>query len=229
MTRQALIACVLVPLILFGGRAAAADSEVEALRAQLRSTVLQLRELQDQQAAAGSPSTAASPDAAALQAKLAAAQRELRAARRSAGAAADLQAALTKAQADNAGLTSAAAASAAELDKYKSVYSQAAQAGRDLTAERDRLKAQLTLTGNVAAACQAKNLRLVAFAEDLLAAYGKVGFLQVLTAREPVIGLRRVQLENIAQDREDTIRANRCDARLDAAAPAKQPSAAPGG
>jgi hypothetical protein len=53
----------------------------------------------------------------------------------------------------------------------------------------------------------------------------------VLSAREPLLGLRRVQLENIDQDHEDTVRANRCDARLDAAGPPKSaaaPAGAPG-
>jgi len=221
MTRPVLIACLLIPLIVLGGQAAAADPEVEALREQLRATVLQLRELQDQQAAAAPAAPAASPDVTGLKSKLAAAQG---AARRSAAALAGVQASLTKAQADNAVLTSAAAAQASELEKFRTAYNQSTEAGRDLSAERDRLKAQLALTSNIAVACQAKNTRLIAFAEDLLVAYRKVGFGQVLAAREPVLGLRRVQLENIAQDREDTIRANRCDARRDAIAAKPAPA-----
>jgi DNA repair exonuclease SbcCD ATPase subunit len=229
MTRQALIACILVPLVVLSGRATAAtDSEVEQLRQQLRSTVLQLRELQDQQAAAAAPQAAPGPDTTALNAKLTAVEGQLRAARRSAGAVASLQASLTKAQADNTALTAAAASSASELEKYKSAYDQSTEAARALAVERDRLKVQFDLSVKVGAACQAKNTRLIAFAESLIDASRKVGFGQVLAAREPILGLRRVQLENIAQEREDTVRANRCTAQMDGVAPTKA-TPAPGG
>ncbi|MBV9994458.1 MAG: hypothetical protein JO127_04515 [Caulobacteraceae bacterium] len=204
-------------LIIIGGPAAADDAEVAALREQLRSTVLQLRQLQDQQAAAqAAPSSA--PDEAGLMAKLAASQRELAAVRRGAAATTALKAALASAQSENAALSSASAASAAELERYKASYNQAAETVRELTAERDRLKARVDMTSNIAAVCATKNVRLVAFSEGLLTAYQKIGFAQVLSAREPVLGLWRVRLQNIAQDREDTVRADRCNAPQDASA-----------
>jgi chromosome segregation ATPase len=220
MARRTLIVGVLVPLLLVVGVARAADDpEVEQLRAQLRSTVLQLRELQDQQATAQAKPAPPAPAQAADKARLARAEAQLRAARHAAAAAATAQAALVKAQADNARLTSAAAATGAELAKFKTAFAQSEEAGRALTLERDQLKSQLTRMSNVATACQAKNVRLTAFAEDLLAAYRKVGFSQVMAAREPFLGLKRVQLENIAQDREDKVRAARCDAVRDAVPP----------
>ncbi len=219
MARTLLIAGLLIPLVLCGGGALAGDSETDQLREQLRATVLQLRQLQDQQAAAPAPT--ATPPADDVTRKLAAAQAQLRAARRDAKRAALLQAALDKAQADNTALTAAGAASAAEIERLKTAYGQSVDAGRTVTGERDRLKSQLAQMTLIAGACQAKNGRLVAFAESLLEAYRKVGIGEVLAAREPVLGLRRVQLENIAQDREDSVRAVTCDPRLDAAPPAK--------
>jgi hypothetical protein len=227
MGRTLLIACALTPLVLAGVPALAADSEADQLREQLRSTVLQLRQLQDQQAAQAAQPAAPGPDATAMKAKLDAAQGQLRAARRSAAEAASLKAALAKAQADSVAAATAAQAQSAELDKYKAAYSQAADAGHALAVERDRLKAQLAQTTTIATACQAKNVKLTAFAEGLLADERKIGFGQVLAGREPVLGLRRVQLENIAQDREDQVRADRCDAQLDGRGPAK--AATPGG
>ena len=214
MGRQALIACVAVPLIMFAAGQATADPETDALRQQLQQTVLQLRELQDQQAAGAAAAPAAPAPDADGQAKLAAARQALSAAR---GNVAALKASLSKAQADEAALTSTVSADAAELDKYKDALNQAADDNRALTNDRDHLKAELATTTNIATACQAKNDRLTAFAEDLLGAYRKVGFGDVLLDHEPVFGLRRVQLENIVQDREDAIRADHCDARLDAA------------
>jgi chromosome segregation ATPase len=216
MSRRFLAVLVLAPLVLAGWPAAADESsEVEQLREQLRSTVLQLRALQDQQAAAPAPAPAAAAPDAASKAKLAAVEGQLRAAKaRAAGA----QAQIDKLKGENDALTSAQTAQAAELDKYKQAYAQASDTGRDLATERDKLKTQLAIAANTAGACQAKNTRLIAFTEGVLEADRKVGFVQVLGSREPLFGLRRVQLENIAQEREDTLRANRCDPRLDAVA-----------
>lgn len=229
MDKRILAVFIAPSLLLMGCPAFAADTpEVAQLREQLRSTVLQLRQLQDQVAATPAPAPTPAPAAAdtASKAKLAAAQSELRSARARAD---ELQASLTKVQAQNDALTGASAAQAAELDKYKQAYTQATDAGRDLTAQRDQLKAQLGVMTNVSAACQAKNERLIAFAEGVLAADRKVGFGQVLSAKEPVLGLRRVQLENLAQEREDTVRANHCDPRLDAVAKPQQPPRPQGG
>lgn len=220
MARLRFVAAALIPLLLAGG-GALADPETDQLREQLRATVLQLRQLQDQQASAPQPAPAAPPADAAIKARLAAAQAQLRAAREDAAKAAQLQADLDKLQAQNTALTTAASADAAQLENVKAAYAQSVDAGRALAAERDRLKSDLARMTTIATACQAKNTRLVAFTKSLLDAYGKVGLGQVLGRREPFLGLERVQLENIAQDREDTVRSDRCDPRLDAVAPAK--------
>ncbi|MBA3812604.1 MAG: hypothetical protein H0X27_13370 [Caulobacteraceae bacterium] len=229
MAKPALIASLLIPLLLAGIGARAADSEADKLREQLRATVLQLRELQDQQAAGAArpvaPLAAPAPDSSALKARLSAVQAQLRAARRDAGAKAALTAALDKAKADYAALSASASASQGELEKYKAALAQASDAGRAATQDRDRLQAALATQSNTASACLAKNIRLVAFAEDLLASYHKITLGKVLKGHEPVVGFWRVRLENIAQDREDQVRANRCDARTRAAAPVDPPPA----
>ncbi len=237
MFRWSAIAGVLIPLLIIGVGARAADtSEVEQLREQLKSTVLQLRQLQDQQAQAPTPPAAATPGGgdAALKAKLSSLQAQLTAARRQAAAQAGSQAALAKANSDNAALTAAATANAAELDKFKGAYNQAQETNRTLAAERDHLKTQLTRATYVASVCKAKNDRLVAFAQSLLTAYNRVSFGDQVAAREPFMQLKRVQLENLAQNREDLIWAATCDTgATDApsAAPPQagaQPSSTPG-
>ena len=229
MARQALIACALIPMILLGGQAWAADSsdaEVDQLRAQLNSTVIQLRQLQDQMATTAAPPAAPAPtaDSAALKSKLGGAQRALRAERAKSAA---LQTSLTQAQAEQANLT-AAAAQAVELKKYQDAYAQAAAEDQDLTHQRDGLTAQLTVATNVATACQAKNAQLTQFIRGVLAADHKMTTTDVALEREPLFGFRRVQLENIAQDREDAIRADHCDTRLDSV-PQPKAAAAPAG
>lgn len=219
---------IVAAIALATGTAHAADTgEADKLREQLRSSVLQLRECQDQRAAAktaaacpAAPSaTAPASDTAALKARLSAAQARLRAAQRDAGAAAAMKASLDKAGADYAALKASADASQAELAKFKAAFTQAADTGRAAVAERDQLKAQLATQTTIATACQAKNDRLTTFAEGLLNAYNHVSFGQRLMVKEPFTGFTKVRLENIAQDREDDIRAARCDARIDSRPP----------
>jgi hypothetical protein len=113
---------------------------------------------------------------------------------------------------------------ATELAKARVAYANAAEQARELAIERDRLKSQLADMTNAAVGCQAKNARLVAFADALLDDYSKMSLGRVLGSREPFLGLERVKLENLIQDREDAIRANRCNQRLDSALLAKPPS-----
>ncbi len=141
---------------------------------------------------------------------------------------ASVRAGQSKARADEAARTATAAASAdataAELAKYKAAYTQADDQAKALALERDQLKAQLARATTVATACEAKNERLVAFSKDLLRTYRRASFGEVVAAREPFVGLQRVRLENLAQERDDTLRAAHCDPRLDGAS-AKPPAA----
>jgi chromosome segregation ATPase len=218
------VAAVVAVLPLLIAATARADdaSEADKLREQLRATVMQLRELQDQQAAAkaASPtpaqSTPAGPDTAALKARLAAAQLRLRAVQHDAADAAAARADADRAKADLAMLQTSAAATQAELDKFRAAFNQASDQGRSVAAERDQLKSRLATETTIAQACQAKNERLTTFAEGLLDRYDHITLGEKLMAREPAIGFTRVHLENIAQEREDTIRASHCDPRVDA-------------
>jgi hypothetical protein len=55
--------------------------------------------------------------------------------------------------------------------------------------------------------CKTANARLIAVAQDILHLYQTRGFRAlVLGSYEPVLGLRKVELENTVQDYEDKIR-----------------------
>lgn len=219
------VTAAVLTLAAFGGTARAEDtSEADKLREQLRSTVMQLRELQDQQAAckaaaAPAPAAPASSDAAALKSRLARAQAQLRTAQATASQAAADKADADKAKADLAALQASDAAAQAQLEKFRAAYNQAADAGRAVTAERDQLKAQLATQITIAQACQVKNQRLTLFAEGLLDTYNHVTLGQKLMAAEPVLGFTRVHLENIAQEHEDDVRAQHCDPRTNSVPP----------
>jgi chromosome segregation ATPase len=218
MARIPLFAGVLMPLILLGG-SAAADPETDQLREQLRATVLQLRQLQDQQASAPAPAPAAALDAGS-KARLGALQSQLRAARRGAAKAATLQAALDKAQADNSALTTAAAASATQIAALTTANAQVSDQLKAATAERDKVKAELALMTTIAKACLVKNNKLTAFSRSLIDDLTRVTLADVVARQEPLLGLARTRLENLTQDREDMVRAAHCDPAVDAMAPA---------
>jgi hypothetical protein len=196
------------------GGAAAADPEADQLREQLRATVLQLRQLQDQQASAPPPTAAPAPDAAA-KAALAGLRARLRAAQARAAKAEQLQTDLDKARMDNAALTAAASAAATELAALKTANTQATDQVRALTTERDSLKARLDVTIKIARVCLAKNDKLTALSRDLIQKLGRVSVAGALAREEPFLGLARVRLENLTQDREDAVRAAHCDPALD--------------
>jgi chromosome segregation ATPase len=225
--RSIALSAAILPLLLAATARADDASEADKLREQLRATVMQLRELQDQQAAAKAGASALAAQAApasadaGLKAKLAAVRARLQVAQHNAADAAGARADADKAKADLTALQASMAATQAELEKFKGAFSQAADQGRLVTAERDQLKSQLATETTVAQACQAKNERLTTFAEGLLDRYDHVTLGEKLMAREPVIGFTRVHLENIAQEREDTIRSARCDPRVDALPPRK--------
>jgi hypothetical protein len=232
MARSGLFAWIAIPLLLAGGMVHAADDETARLREQLRATVLQLRELQDAQAAAAArptaPTATAEPGSAKLKARLSADEGELKRVRRTAEDAAAARASLDKTKADYDALAAKAAADEAELDKFKAAFSQASDTARAAATERDQLQGALATQTLIASACQAKNTRLIAFAEALIDTSNRITFGQKLAARDPVLGLTRVRLENLAQEREDTVRGAKCDPRLDARPPpipAKPPSA----
>ncbi|MGZ8363807.1 MAG: hypothetical protein ACXW3D_07805 [Caulobacteraceae bacterium] len=114
----------------------------------------------------------------------------------------------------------------AELERYRAAYEQEGAKARDLQADRDRWKAAADQASSTATACKARNDQLLKVAYEILDAYKKADLDDVIGKKEPFFGLKRVQLENLAQGYEDKVYGARCDVRPDA--PASAP-AAPGG
>ncbi len=209
MSRSALLIALALPLLLCSG-AARADSEADQLRDQLRKTVLQLRELQDNQASAGAQQADATKQVDALKKELAAAKAKLRTGG-DGRKLRDLQAQLAAAKASADQASQASQLTQAQLTQYKDAYAKAAEQVRDLTGERDRLQASLTRQNAVLASCQTKNVQLYVLSHQILEAYAKVGLGSVLITREPFLGLKRVQLENAVQRDEDKLYDSQCD------------------
>lgn len=76
---------------------------------------------------------------------------------------------------------------------------QAHQREADLKQASDHAERQKTR----AEACEAHNQQLFLVGNEILDRYRDVGISDVLAAREPFIGLKRVELENLMQDFED--------------------------
>ncbi len=222
MKARLLLAAAAVFGVLSSGALAASSGDEDRLREQLRSTVLQLRELQDGQAALQAQKTAAEQERDALKAKVGGGGQtaaQARAAKRNAALAADLKQQLDKAQADLAQAQEAGRQTQAQLDQVKGLYSQASETLRQTQAERDRLQVSLTGARAVIAAAEAKNTQLTAVAQEILDAYARFSVRRAAMSKEPFTGLERVKLENIAQAYEDKVR----EARFDPRAPVKAP------
>ncbi len=179
-------ALVFVPLIaaMLNVHAASAQTIEDRLRDQLRATVQQLHQLQDDQASLQAQKAAAEQERDALKAQLAAA----------------------KAQIGHGGADRGQVqALAAQVSKYKDAASQATGTAAQAQADHDKLAVGLTTAQTLLGACETKNGQLLSVGMEILAAYQKFDFGEALGANEPFIGTKRVELENLAQDFGDRL------------------------
>jgi hypothetical protein len=203
-----------VPLLLatvaLSPRLASADAASEArLRDALRATTAQVRTLED--------------EAATLRAKEAALQKELEAARAQPKAApapkhsdrevAELRRQLADQAETNRKLIEAAA-------RCQLASQERAEAGRTCEEERARLAPQVASCTEKLERAEGKNERIFGVGKELIDWLANVGVGGAIAAREPFLGLKRVQLENAAQDFEDKLYGERL-------LPAGTPSSAP--
>lgn len=193
----------------------AQDSTGEArLREALRQTTIQLRALQDSQAALAAQLDQAKRERDALKQQLDAAK--------SAPSAPDpqvaqLRDAVTALQQQNAALQQG-------LQKWQAAYQQAADLARSKDAESRRLDAELRQRSSALTACTEANGKLIAVANDILHLYHTQSFRSLLLGSyEPLLGFKKVELENLVHDYEDKI----ADQQLQPGAP-PAPVPAPG-
>ncbi len=187
-----------------------AQSLDDKLRSQLRSVLGQLHDLQNAQASLEADKAAAEQERDALKAKLAAGGAK---APRAAQASPAVLAELNQAKADNARLTEAVQQAQAEIAKYKDAYAHVVDSNQQVHAERDRLAQESASATQSLAVCETKNIQLVKIGRDVLAAYANVGVKDALERGEPMIGLKRVKMERIAQDYADKVYEAKFDPR----------------
>jgi chromosome segregation ATPase len=197
-----LLVAGLVPLA--GSLPASAQSLEDRLRDQLRSTLNELHQLQDQQAALQAQKAAADQERDTLKAQLAKAQAQLAHAGESAAAKAQAQA-----------LTG-------EVAQFKAAADQANGTAQQMQADRDKLQTTLVDAQKQLGACAEKNTKLLKLGNEILDAYQQFDVGDAIAANEPFISIHRVELENMAQDFDDRLHEGKFDPR------AKEPSSSGG-
>jgi hypothetical protein len=178
-----------------------AQSLEDRLRDQLRSTLNELHQEQDQQAALQAAKTAAEQERDALKAQLAAAKAQLT-------------------HLAHAGQSAASSrALEVEVAKYKDAYTQAAGNAQQAQADHDKLQSGLGDAQKQLGVCEDKNAALLKLGNEILSAYESFDVGDAVGANEPFIGIKRVELENIAQGFGDHLNDGKFDPRATHASP----------
>jgi chromosome segregation ATPase len=183
--------------------ARAADSGNESrLRDALRSATAQVRTLEDERATLQARQAALQKEVEALRDQVAAAKRAAAQWGAQSGKVAGLKAQLGE-EAD------ARAKLAASLAKCEAAAQATSSSVRAEEAERARVENEVASLKERLAQTEARNARMYQVGKDILDWLDKLGFGAALAAREPFLGLKRVELENTAQDFEDKLLAHK--------------------
>ena len=216
------LAVLLTLLVVFGtvGGGHAQTSTEDRLREAVKKLTADLRAAQDALGPLQQKLDEATRQRDALQPQLDAATADL--AQQTAAAQQD-DAQIRKLQADLAAARKEDGALQAALAKWQAAYKEAAGIAQAKDAEARRLDADLKITLETLEASKQANTKLVAAARDILHLYETQSFRTlVVESYEPLLGLKRTQLENMVQDYDDRIEAGRLPRAPPAAAgPAK--------
>jgi chromosome segregation ATPase len=179
-------------LLAIAGSGARADADTDRLREALRSATAQTRSLEDQRTA--------------LQAKVAEFDREK--------AAMVAQVNAAKAQVKEIEKTNREAVAEfnerledrnVTLEKWKSAYEEAATVARAKDAERAKFEGQAASFKASTKSCMAKNALLTKVGRELLHKYEGVSFGDMVVISDPLVGARRVEVQNLLQDYDDKL------------------------
>jgi hypothetical protein len=187
--------CLAAAMLLALPAARAQDNAEARLRDALRRTTIELRGLQDSQAALQASADQAQKQVDALTAKLADAAKSAQ----SEQEIAQLRAALQSQQDQNKVLQSG-------LQRWQGAYQQAAEVARAKDAESKTLGTRSKELDGKLGVCTAANGKLIAVADDILHLYRTQDFRSLLLGSyEPLLGLKKVELQNTVQSYEDRI------------------------
>jgi len=188
--RRSLI--ILAAIGVFYGPAARAESEIDRLRDALRHAIAQTRALEDQQAALRARQVESEREAERLKEELNATKTEIKTAEKErADAIKEFNHRLDERN--------------EVLEKWKSAYEEAASVARAKDAERAKFEGESKSFKASAKNCAARNIKLVEIGNDLLQRIDGIELGDVLAGHEPLIGFKRVEIQNLLRDYQDRI------------------------
>ena len=170
--------------LVIAGQALAQSDDSAMLREKLRAMTQQLHQAQDDQAAILAQKAVAEGERDALKKQLSAAQAEI-----------------ARFKHDGQKVS----AVEGDLAKAKDALNQANNAATQNKSEYDKLQSASESAKIVLEACEAKNKQLLDVSREILTAYENFDFVDSVSAREPFLRLKRVELENLAQGYQDRI------------------------
>jgi len=182
--------------------APAADSSTESrLRDALRAATSQVHALEDERARMQAVDTEQKKEIESLKAKLTAAQ------------AAPPRTVIKRDDKEIAELKARLAEVTEALDKLNVSVAQCQAALNESSSslragdeQRAQFSEKLGTLNDRVGDCEAKNAKMFEVAKEILGRYQNIGVGEVIRAREPFVGAKRVQLENLAQSYEDRLR-----------------------
>jgi chromosome segregation ATPase len=176
-----------------------ANSPEDRLRGMLRSTMLQLRDAQNQVASLQSAQAESDKEKKALSDRLDELTKQAAADKDSATKTiADLNTKVTDQDTLVAQLKDA-------LEKWKAAYNKAVEVANNKEAQRAKLESQAVVLQRRVDDAETKNLALYQIGKEVLNRYEKFGLGTAITAREPFVGITKVKLENLVQDYSDKL------------------------
>jgi chromosome segregation ATPase len=192
LTMRKLTILILVAFAVVFPAAAHAQSETDRLREALRSATVQLRALEDQRGALQAKEVEAERQRDLLQKQIDVYKAQVK----------GTEQAYQKAVEDfNQRLADRDDA----LEKWKAAYEDAASVARGKDAERAKFESEATALKASNKSCEAKNMQLAKVGGEMLNKLNSTTLLDFFAAREPLIGVKRVELQNLLQDYQDKI------------------------
>jgi chromosome segregation ATPase len=192
-------------LAVSGQHQACADAATEAaLRAALQTATAQIAQLEDQVA---NLQASQAPDVATIEA-LRAQLQNLQTGKTTAATGGGGETAADKAKSDAAlaALKRQLTAQEYSLNQSQTAYQTASRAADSAGEENTSLKTKIGTLNAGLDSCRSKNVQLFTVSNQILDAYShKDDLLASIADREPFIGFKRVQLQNIVQDDQDKI------------------------
>ena len=172
---------------------AADDPAVQRAREMLRRTQEALRQAQSDNSDLQRAKTEAEQ-------KLQATVKELEAAKNNKVAQATFNAKLSSAAAAEAELTRKLDEATDKLNATNAKFGETAKQLAARSAELEQVKHELEQSKNATASCETKNVTLYGYAEAVLEKYKNKGVWTSLAQKDPIFGLKNVDVENVVQE-----------------------------